>query len=175
MTIDILQIIKLNESFRDLADSGQDSALAAAIQETLPQRQPITIANLRSAAPQTLAAIANGQNPLAELEVVASRVRADDPLGVLGWAETLAMLGKMPDAEFVAVSALAAAAAPVETISHTQVSAALSAVRSRDAEITQPRVDADGKPVLDGDGNQIVDVIQHAGTVRATSIDWSKV
>jgi hypothetical protein len=127
--MNILATIKASAELRKLADAGQDAQVADSIAATLQQPQPITVAALTQAAPQTLATIASGTNPLAEIDVIASRVRAGDWLGVGAWADTLLMLGKMTAGEHTAVEVLVAAATVNESITHEQVSAALNAIR----------------------------------------------
>ena len=130
MSVDILAAIKSHENLKTLADNGQDSAIADAINASLARPTPITVQSLSAAAPTTLEAIAAGQNPLAEIDVIASRVRASDWDGVGAWADTLHLLGKMSDAEHSAVEALVTAANVVsQPVTHDQVSAVLNAVR----------------------------------------------
>lgn len=140
---DLLTLIRGNESYKALADAGADAALADAIQATLPAAVPVTIAALQQAAPQTLAAIAAGVNPLSEMEVIAARVRAGDAAGIAAWAGTLRLLNKMPAEELTAVEALVAAAITSDSVGHEQVSRVLNGIR----------------PVVDG-------------AIRALPINW---
>lgn len=146
----LLATIKASDDFRALADAGHDAQLADAINATLPKPVPITAPLLAQAAPTTMATIAGGANPLVEMDVIASRLRAEDWLGVGAWADMLLMLGKMSQVEHDAVQALVNAAMPVINITLDQVSAALNAIRPHAPE-------ADG------------------GGPRALPIDWSQV
>lgn len=129
---DLLTLIKGNASFKSLADQGLDNQLADAINAAQPAAVTLTIAALQTAAPQTLAGIASGTDPLAEMEVIASRVRAGDAQGVGLWANTLFMLTKMPQAEHDAVEALVGKAATPDSVTHDQVSRVLNAIRPLD-------------------------------------------
>lgn len=71
--------------------------------------KPITFGALRTAAPITLGTLASAPDNLANLEVIASRVRAGDSFGVQQWADTLLLIGKMNQTEHDAVSALCSA------------------------------------------------------------------
>lgn len=128
---ELLTAIKASESLKALADVGRDNDIADAINVAQPAVVPVTTASLAQAAPQTLAAIASGSNPLSEMEVIASRVRANDAVGIGQWATTLLMLGKMSQAEHTAVEALVSKAATPDTIDHTQVSSVLNAIRPK--------------------------------------------
>lgn len=127
----LLTAIKASESLKALADVGRDNDIADAINVAQPAVVSVTTASLAQAAPQTLAAIASGSNPLSEMEVIASRVRANDAVGIGQWATTLLMLGKMSQAEHTAVEALVSKAATPDTIDHTQVSSVLNAIRPK--------------------------------------------
>ena len=126
---ELLAAIKASTSLKALADAGRDNELADAINATQPTAVPITTAALAQAAPTTLAAIGAGANYLSDLEVIASRIRAGDAVGIGSWADTLLMLGKMAKTEHDAVEALVLAAATPSTIDHSQVSRALNAIR----------------------------------------------
>lgn len=129
---DLLASIKASTAFKSLADQGLDNELADSINAAQPAAVPLTIAALQTAAPQTLAGIASGTNPLDEMEVIASRVRAGDAQGVGLWANTLLMLNKMSQAEHDAVEALVAKAATPDSVTHEQVSRVLNAIRPLD-------------------------------------------
>ena len=129
---DLLTLIKGNASFKSLADQGLDNQLADAINAAQPAAVTLTIAALQTAAPQTLAGIASGTDPLAEMEVIASRVRSGDAQGVGLWANTLLMLTKMSQAEHDAVEALVSKAATPDSVTHEQVSRVLNAIRPLD-------------------------------------------
>lgn len=128
----LLATIKGSAAFKTLADQGQDNALADAINAAQPVAVPLTITALQTAAPQTLAGIASGTNPLAEMEVIASRVRAGDAQGVGLWANTLLMISKMTQSEHDAVEALVSKAATPDSVTHEQVSRVLNAIRPTD-------------------------------------------
>lgn len=127
----LLTLIRGNESYKALADTGADAELADAINAAIPAPEPVTIAALQQAAPQTLVAVAAGGDPLSELEVIASRVRDGDVPGIAAWAGTLTLLGKMPSDELTAVNALCAAAQTRDSVDHLQVSAVLNPIRPR--------------------------------------------
>lgn len=129
---DLLALIKGSTAFKALADQGLDNQLADAINASFPAAVPITVASLTAAAPNTLASIASGQNPLSEMDVIAGRIRANDPAGVGQWATTLLMLAKMNQAEHDAVEKLVSAAAVPDTVTHEQVSRVLNAIRPLD-------------------------------------------
>lgn len=130
---DLLTLIKSSATFKGLADQGSDSQLADAINASFNPAVPITAAALMAAAQTTLTAIAGGQNPLTEMDVIASRIRDNDPAGIGQWATTLLMLGKMSQAEHDAVELLVAAAARPDSVTHEQVSRALNAIRPLDS------------------------------------------
>lgn len=142
---EIINAIKASPALQSLANAGYDDALAKAIDATLHKGTPITTGALSQASPHTLAAIASGTNPLSEMEVIASRVRAGDSQGVGSWASTLNMLGKMPDSELAVVNALIAGTVG-DAVEHTQVSATLAPLRHNDD-----------------------------GTIRVIAINWSAV
>jgi Skp family chaperone for outer membrane proteins len=146
MALDILSAIKSKPELRALADIGADNAIAVVINAEQAQAVPITIDSLKSAAPQTLATLASGATATQDLESIGQKLADQDLTGLTVTAGALSLAGKMRPAEFAAVSALIAAAQPVEKVTHDQVSAVLSAVRA------------------------VVD-----GAVRALPIDWSKV
>lgn len=129
---ELLALIKGSAAFKALADQGLDNQLADAINASFPAPVPISVGSLTAAAPTTLAAIAAAQNPLAEMDVIASRVRAGDAAGVGQWATTLLMLGKMSQAEHDAVERLVSAAAVPDSVSQQQVSSVLNAIRPTD-------------------------------------------
>jgi hypothetical protein len=129
---DLLTLIKGSAAFKSLADQGLDNELADAINASFPAAVPITVGSLTAAAPITLAAIAGGQNPLSEMDVIASRIRAGDAAGVGQWADTLLMLGKMSQTEHDAVERIVSAAAAPDSVSHDQVSRVLNAIRPTD-------------------------------------------
>lgn len=126
---DLRAAIKASAPLRALIDAGADSDVADALNAAAMLPVPVTVASLTAAAPQTLAAIAAGANPLSEIEVIAARVRAGDAEGIARWADLLTALGKMPPAEHAAVLALAAGAAPVALITADQVSRAFAGLR----------------------------------------------
>lgn len=129
---DLLTLIKGSAAFKSLADQGLDNQPADAINASFPAPVPITVGLLTTAAPTTLAAIAAAQNPLAEMDVIAARVRAGDYAGVGQWATTLQMLGKMSQSEHDAVEALVSAAAVPDSVTHEQVSRVLNTIRPTD-------------------------------------------
>lgn len=126
---DLLNAIHADENLRKLADSGQDGAIADAINSVAAPGAPITAALLAKAAPKTMAAIAASPNPLSEMDVIAERIRQSDSSGIGQWADTLLMLGKMSQSEHDAVELLVSAAKPPEPVSHAQVSAVLNLLR----------------------------------------------
>lgn len=152
---DLLTLIKGSDAFKALADAGRDNELADAINASLQAAVPVTVTALAGAAPNTLATIAGGSNPMSEMEVIASRVRAEDAAGIGQWATTLLMLQKMSQAEHDAVEALVSAAAPPDTVSHQQVSSVLNAIRPRGH--------------LDDAGNFTADP---SGSPRSVPITW---
>jgi hypothetical protein len=141
---ELLILIRGNAAYKTLADAGSDNALAEAITAALPVSVPITVTSLAGAAPQTLASIAGGSNPLSEMEVIASRIRDGDAAGIGSWAATLALIGKMSATEHTAVEELVTAATVSSSVNHDQVSRVLAPLR--------PTVD---------------------GALRANPINWS--
>lgn len=128
---ELLNAIKASTDLKSLADEGRDNEVADSISASLPAAVPITVASLAGAAPATLTAIAGGANPLSEMEVIASRVRAGDSAGIGQWAATLLMLQKMSKSEHDAVEALVIAAAEPDPVTHEQVSRVLNSIRPK--------------------------------------------
>ena len=143
----LVDTIKASSALKALADAGHDNLLADELNAGQSQSVPITIQTLMLAAPQTLAAIGSGADPVVNLDAIASRIRSADWTGVGSWADVLLALGKMPTAEHAAVESLVTAANVVSMpVTHDQVSALLNPYR------------------LDSEG-----------VARATPIDWSKI
>ena len=146
MTIDILALIKSKPELRALADTGADNAVSLVINAEQTQPVPITIDLLKTAAPQTLATLAAGATATQDLESIGQKIVDRDLAGLGVTAGALSLSGKMPSNEFAAVSALIAAATPIEQVTHEEVSAVLNQYR-----------------------------LDHEGVARAVPIDWSKV
>lgn len=128
----LLTLIRADKNLRELADAGSDDAVAQAVTATLPPAVVLSVPLILKAVPETLLAITKGASPLAEMEVIASRVRAQDVAGLAIWADTLHMLGKMPDAEYKAAAEMLSQVGPQDKVDHTQVSRVLNSVRPVD-------------------------------------------